>query len=287
MDRFKTKPGIDESIPITDADYENATHRQSPYVQRGEKGNRYFAVCPMCDNPIQLIGFYKKEKDANNPYGRHYGSSIRGLAIYDKIDYLNCPYSNPSYQYNNTKRDKADPKAQKFYQTMREKFDRIIYLLSKMSGMYISQGFAKELLESWILSEGWRYYQTTYFNLPFSLIWAEPARTMFGRLIDKESELHQALFKKGQNFSFTDARKGYVQIGQKDYLDATFYFGDHKSRVIEEHLYETISLCVTENGKLLHKQIIIIDNDYTCRVLAMSNWQKDQRLLKIAADLMK
>ena len=86
MDVFKTKPGIPESLHILEETFTNATNKQVPYYTEGEHGRnaRCFAVCPLCDNPIQIIGLYKAHDEGRKPYGRHYPKDILDLANYDE-----------------------------------------------------------------------------------------------------------------------------------------------------------------------------------------------------------
>ena len=62
MDTFKTKPGIPEEILITEENFANETGRQFPYAMKKNEKITYKAVCPACDNPIQIIGLFKEKK---------------------------------------------------------------------------------------------------------------------------------------------------------------------------------------------------------------------------------
>ena len=59
MDIFKSKPGLSRPYKISTINYEKETKRQKPYMLEKNGKYQYFAVCPECDNPIQLIGLYK------------------------------------------------------------------------------------------------------------------------------------------------------------------------------------------------------------------------------------
>ena len=64
-----------------------------PIINGHEK---YFAVCPICDNLIQIIGQYKHEEgERRKPFGKHYKGNIAELANYDEDAYRRCPYHNP------------------------------------------------------------------------------------------------------------------------------------------------------------------------------------------------
>lgn len=171
---------------------------------------------------------------------------------------------------------------------MEEKFDRMIFVLSEELGLYISAAFASELLKSWLANEGWRFYDITYFNLPFSLLWAEQASPLFGRKIQKGGDLHNALLTNGKNVDFEDISDSYVKVTAKDnrFLDASFVIGNHQFRVIDEHLYETITLYATENNERILKKEIEINNNYIQDTLTRKDWKEDTRLLSIAKKLM-
>lgn len=155
------------------------------------------AACPMCDNPIQIIGLYKREEDMTTKlYARHSRVSISGLADYHEENYDQCSYHNPSSQRHDIERKPEDFKSNIFYRLMEQHFDLIIEILEKSLGMFLSDAFAKRLLQSWRTNEGWRYYDTNYNNLPFMLLYAEPAYTIFGRMIRKDSQLAKDIQKK-------------------------------------------------------------------------------------------
>ena len=53
--------------------YLTKTKKDKRYSAVGkDQCKRDFAVCPACDNPIQIIGVYKKLENTDKPYGRHY-----------------------------------------------------------------------------------------------------------------------------------------------------------------------------------------------------------------------
>ncbi|MCS5465580.1 hypothetical protein NWO25_19660 [Enterococcus lactis] len=59
----------------------------------------YYAICPECDNPIQIIGLYKETQESGRkPYGKHHKGTIPYLAKYSEEDYLECPFSNSKWK---------------------------------------------------------------------------------------------------------------------------------------------------------------------------------------------
>ena len=54
MDVFKAWPGRAESIVISQESYMRCTGGVAPWRRDGDKGPSYYAVCPLCDNPIDI-----------------------------------------------------------------------------------------------------------------------------------------------------------------------------------------------------------------------------------------
>ena len=99
MDVFKTHVGEGRAIAISRENYFMEAKGMEPYVVERDGHRTFYAVCPECDNPIQLIGLNRRELDAGHrrPYGRHVGHDVPRVAVYDETAYLECSYSNPGY----------------------------------------------------------------------------------------------------------------------------------------------------------------------------------------------
>ena len=86
MDVFKAWPGRAESIVISQESYMRCTGGVAPWRRDGDKGPSYYAVCPLCDNPIQIVGMFRRQEEsrARRPYGRHHRGDVPGLCRYDE-----------------------------------------------------------------------------------------------------------------------------------------------------------------------------------------------------------
>ena len=164
---------------------------------------------------------------------------------------------------------------------MREDFDKIIYILGKTIGLHISIGFAKKLLLRWKANEGWRYYHSTYANLPYMLLYAEPAHSMFGRILPKDGEIYPKLLHCGRNFAFEESGDHYVKIVQKDgvFLNATFYLGNHRYSLNGEHLKETYKIVIVEGKEVVYEKEIEVKEDYLNKL--KFNWKDSERNKKL------
>ena len=98
MDVFKAWPGRAESIVISQESYMGCTGGVAPWRRDGDTGPSYYAVCPLCDNPIQIVGLFRRQEEsrARRPYGRHHRGDVPGLCRYDEDAYLHCPYADPN-----------------------------------------------------------------------------------------------------------------------------------------------------------------------------------------------
>ena len=82
LKNFKLKQGNNRVYQISKSVYDEATQKRPLYYDM--ENDKCYAICPQCDNPIQLIGLYKQIKVS--PYGKHYPHSIP-LAAYNQQAY--------------------------------------------------------------------------------------------------------------------------------------------------------------------------------------------------------
>ena len=67
MRRFKLHTGKAKVYDLTKEIYLSETKKDAHYSITGKDGcKRNFAVCPACDNPIQILGLYKKLANTNH-----------------------------------------------------------------------------------------------------------------------------------------------------------------------------------------------------------------------------
>lgn len=289
MDVFKTRAYSNLSVPISEENYFALTAKRPPYCKTRDDGREsYYAVCPVCDNPIQIVGLYKVEEEGSgDPYGRHHGADVPGLARYDEEAYLGCPYSRKSAEYRDVKRRPDSPASTALYELMRDQFDRIVYIWNKTTGITMSAALAKDVLLRWRANENWRNYGSTYNNLPYMLMFSRCACSLFGRKIDKGSKLYESL--SGQKSVSLVDQGGYAQVrGSDGYLDATFGLTRHRYRHEGEHLEETFTLQVRNGKKVIHSEVIEVDPGFLSNLMRLpaERAHRDERLLAIAREVL-
>lgn len=87
MDVFKTTVGDNRAWPISQESYYMHTGGLRPFVAGGDGHFTYYAVCPACDNPIQLVGLNRMVPAPGRPGfplasdAVSHGESIRPAAV--------------------------------------------------------------------------------------------------------------------------------------------------------------------------------------------------------------
>lgn len=288
MDRFKTKVRKDESIPISEDNFTKATGRRKPYYREigKEKRVQCYAVCPLCDNPIQIIGLYQQQEFSKKPYGRHHGRTIDGLAVYDEEAYSDCPYSNPDMTNRpRLKRSETNATSIALYQYLMKNFDNIIGVLEHSIGIHISKEFAYNLLRLYTTDTGWRYYDSSYQNLPYMLMFARPADKLFGRFIYKDSPIAAALEKYCDDITLQPKGK-YLKMENKDnrFVELTFFLTVHKFEMTGENMEESYILRVLYKGKEILNHKIIVDPEGVSRAVK-ENLYENRAIQSVVNDL--
>lgn len=214
MDVFKAWPGRAESIVISQESYMGCTGGVAPWRRDGDKGPSYYAVCPLCDNPIQIVGLFRRQEEsrARRPYGRHHRGDVPGLCRYDEDAYLHCPYADPNHRTDiRARRHPKDPTGRALYGLMRGEFDRVALAWERFSGIHLGPGAARDMLRKWRDDQGWRYYDATYGNLPQMLFFAAGGQNLVKRYIVPGSPLHERL-KGVPRVRLAPTRSRYVQV---------------------------------------------------------------------------
>lgn len=243
MDVFKAWPGRAESIVISQESYMGCTGGVAPWRRDGDTGPSYYAVCPLCDNPIQIVGLFRRQEEsrARRPYGRHHRGDVPGLCRYDEDAYLHCPYADPNHRTDTrARRHPKDPTGRALYGLMRGEFDRVTLAWERFSGIHLGPGAARDMLRRWRDDQGWRYYDATYGNLPQMLFFAAGGQNLVKRYIVPGSPLHERL-KGVPRVRLAPTRSRYVQVDKAGpgFLTLDFLLYARRIEWDGQHMNET------------------------------------------------
>lgn len=291
MDVFKTHVGEGGAIMISQRNYFMETRGMEPYVVERGGHRACYAVCPACDNPIQLIGLNRRESDAahRRPYGRHVGHDVPGVAVYDEKAYLECMYADPGYhRETGSRRLPSDPTALALYRIMRDRFDRVEYAWRKSSGLLLSVKSLRRALTLWRNDKAWLNYDSTYCNLPQMLFMGLPEQNLYGQHVFRDGAVASALRDlecvRLQAAGFSDS---YLRVETTRFVNVTFTLGPPSRHRDGEHVTDSFPLCLLSEGRQVGDFIRVdTDSEWFGRILDMPDWHEDRRLLDMAADVL-
>jgi hypothetical protein len=222
MDIFKMTVASMRHHSLTNERYTEMTGKAPPYFALGEDGKmRHYAVCPACDNPIQIIGLMEPPGDGSL-YARHIPKSILGLAAYRQESYDDCPLAvrNRTQVEKSAKKCAPNDIGQKILGMLRDHFDRVILVLQKSIGIVISKNLAETLLDDYLAEDGHLYKYASPLNVPWMLAYMATSKSLVGRIILDE-EMRKAILDKVPQAAFSGeqlTRKG------KAFLQVNMYF---------------------------------------------------------------
>lgn len=250
---------------------------------------KHLAVCPKCNNPVVILGIYKKIDKA--PHARHAKDvDIPGIAHYDEYEYLRCPYHLKNADYvKEYVSQTEEPGRHELYRITKEHFDKAIYLLQKQTGIYINFKFAEELAENYAAINAYNYIDATVYNIPWYLLYSYHGFGLYHMIVKKNSVLYKQLASLGftLNKSYKD---GYVYVAShKDYaITATNYrYTVNKDDTLNEYLDFSITKPDDRySDALLYKKVkrfsVKVDSYYFANLINYRNWKPNQKLLDIA-----
>ena len=201
------------------------THKRFPFYQNP---NRYktphFAICPACNNPIQIINLFGVQYEEENTgrtnlHGRHYRYNVEGLPPYSEENYKNCPLHNPvafgirevrnNEQLNEEIRDIVENSRSQICEDIRG-----------ITGVLLSNNKIYQVINDYIVARDYCYTHTNKFNIPYSILYTRNAINIFGQKVG-ETDIGQRIYNAIQNncayFEFVDGRiqkniDGYVEL---------------------------------------------------------------------------
>jgi hypothetical protein len=186
--RFILRPNEIPSLPITPDAVETVIARNEPWYQPGEnpRDARFFAVCPFCNNVIQLKALYRST-GRQRPYGSHVNEPMPQIAPFRAAALRDCVARAQPALNRDHRRAMSETDRDIIY-LLQTQFDRIVLILREDIGVNFSKTAAERLLADFIGERGWLYPGTHARNLPWMLAYlARPIR-LFGQYFDMGSD---------------------------------------------------------------------------------------------------
>ncbi|PEC52491.1 hypothetical protein CON05_25660 [Bacillus cereus] len=261
MKIFKLKTNSNEIFKLTVHNYEQHTHKKSPYYDMSGKEGRYYAVCPSCNNPIQMYKLYKDTTKGQGLHARHFGKSIKGLAIYDEAKYLACELSNPKSFGEGTKH-KNKEKSNELLTLIKRYPDLLFNEIRKIAGIGFSYKKFDTMLKHFMKSEGYYYTAINKFNLPYGFLYMQKSINLYCGFLHKYSPHADEIKEAIQNSKYHTVVDEEIKKNIKEYAALDFYLTNH---VVYKNKAkgETIELRIVESAKdyenIIFKKKIPVD----------------------------
>lgn len=237
--------------PLDREVFETETGRKKPWYVSKETGvPSCFAVCPACDNPIQILGFYHALKNTEKPYARHVPQTVPNLAIYQQENYDFCPYAANRNYDSQARRREGDLLGEKILDILVPNFDRVIFILEAVVGFKISDNLAEALLKDYYGQAGYRYTGATLQNIPWVFAYMTLSKSLLGRVIT-DNELVTAVQKKVKDIVINPTAKGQQVswVDSKKFVELDFCFMHHRARLDQDgSLKESMKMVVRQRN---------------------------------------
>lgn len=274
--------------------YEERVGNNESYCQFIDGDKKHLAICPKCNNPVVILGVYKKIDTA--PHARHAKNMvIPGVATYNEYAYLNCPYHRKRANYvKEYVSETEEPSRRELYQIARDNYDKAIYLLQEAIGIFITKEMARILAENYAAERAYNYIDATIYNIPWYLIYSHNGFPLYHMIVKKGSTLYRHLLdleiklneSKIKHHVYVEDNKGYV-------LKATNYryVVDNDDFINEWIDFSVLIPDAAENDILLFNTVdrfsVSVDSYHFGNLISFSKWNARQSMLDIASECMK
>lgn len=235
MIEIKFHKGISKIYGVSREEFVEATKEKSPYLQLGANGKEAFGICPLCENPVKLLGVYamlKKQKS----HARHYKHNIQDLVDFDEYTYLRCPYHRKKADYICEVRQSSDMTEfnKEILMLAHDYFDTCIYILRKVTGLVISIALAEEIAKDYKMHPGYMTYDITRENVPYIMGLCMTGKNLVKRVIEENSPLYDMLKDKKEVYlellpqQYKTSKRFYRIESNVGYLDLNFNISKYR-----------------------------------------------------------
>ena len=250
MIEVKFHKGLSKVYGISRSEFLEATKESEPYMHYIKGRKEAFAICPLCENPVKLLGVYAR-LEKQRPHARHLKKNVPGLADFDEYKYLQCPYhrENANYIMEAKSREDMTEYNKEILALAHDYFDKCIYILRKTTGLVISDKLAEEIAADYMMHPGYMTYDITRENIPYIMGMCMSGKNLVKRMVEENSPLYEMLKDKKDitlepmkpTFEYKSAKTLYRIESKEGYLGISFNitryrFATNKTSELREYL---------------------------------------------------
>lgn len=241
MNIFSVGDGNRNGYELTRETFIEKTHKSTPFYQDPNRYKTpYFAICPACNNPIQIINLFgvqyiEENTGRTNLHGRHYKNNVEGLPPYSEKNYENCPLHNQvAFRMKEVrKNEKINEEIRNIVENNKS---QIYANIRQITGVLLSSNKLNQVIDDYIVARDYCYTYTNKFNIPYSILYTRNAINIFGQKVDG-ADIGQRIYNAIQNncayFEFFDGR---IQKNIDDYVELNLIVANHRIKGSKQYM---------------------------------------------------
>lgn len=249
---------------LTQKNYDEITKRSYPYIQKHDGEYASYAICPACMNPVRLVNKNSNERVSGTLYAMHVKYSVNDLADYEQSNYDNCDLRNPARMDEKVRRlSSQDGTSIEIKDKIRNHFELLVQIIKKITSINFTDLIIAKMLDDFVLNRGHTYRAITPHNIPYGFLYMTEAQDLYGCKVS--NKMADEINKNSEQFICGN----YNTVGRRKNTKGKkiiFFFSDHKISSVDKS--QTIQLNIAElgvsdhpeDGKILYKEIVKVDN---------------------------
>lgn len=241
MNIFSVGDGNTNGYELTREIFIEKTHKSPPFYQDPNRYKTlYFAICPACNNPIQIINLFSTQYEEENTgrinlHGRHYKNNVKGLPPYLEQNYENCPLHNPVAFRMKVVR-KNEKINEEICNIVENNKSQIYANIREITGVLLSSKKLNQVIDDYIVAKHYCYTYTNKYNIPYSILYTSKAINIFGQKVDDVGigqRIYEAIQNKCTYIKFTYGR---IHKNIDDYVELNMIVANHRIKGSKQYM---------------------------------------------------
>lgn len=259
MNVFSIGDGKKGGYELTRENYIEKTHKSFPFYQDVKRYKTpYFAICPACNNPIQIINLfgvqYQEEHTGRTSiHGRHYKNDVMGLASYSEKKYIDCPLHNPvAFRIEEVRaNEQINDEIRAIVENNRR---QICANMRQITGILINNKKLNEIIDDYIAARDYCYTHTNIFNIPYSILYTRNAINVYGRKVDDSGigkRIQEAINRECKCFQVDN---GQIQKQVDYYVELNLLVCQHRVRGNRQYMKVRLEEKINQNNYIVFEE---------------------------------